>query len=130
MSKAVSHSEVNGYTNLEPSTALWVSKNVYRIKDLPEPGQTWSKEDRDYPRPLMNKLLHEGLIERLDGGPSGGLREYRTKPDAYDAVQTFWESYVETDKLLPCNHSGFINRGDTLECKRCGAVHDKEDIDL
>ncbi len=133
MSKAVGTRETQTHTDLDSGAALWVKNNVHRIKDLPRPGVKWKSDVPGFSGSLVRKLLIEDLIERVPGGVPGEKRFYRTKPEAYEAVQVFKEKSEESDRLLPCDDEscpgkGFVTTSEGLECKYCGEVHDKEVI--
>lgn len=128
------HDRRTRHTDLDSGTALWVSHNIHKLEEIPEPGREWTSDEPGFDHSLVTKLLHEGLIERVSGkGSAGGRRYYRTKPEAYEAVQTFAEDSDKSDRLLPCPDpdcpaKGFVTTSEGLECKYCGEIHDKEVI--
>lgn len=120
--------KTHAHTDLNPSAARFVKKHVYELTDLPEPGEKWTSRAVPYGPQRILRFRNEGIIIRIYNGERSddGRKYYRTKPEGYEAVQTFLEQVEKSDGFLPCGHDAFENLGDRLECNRCGEVHDKE----
>jgi hypothetical protein len=117
------------HTDLDSSSAQWVQTHIYHLADIPEPGDEWTGQDVPYSPQELLKMRTMGVIKRIyNGERDDGYRYYKTQPEGFEAVKIFLKQAEQSEGFLPCGHDGFRNQGDTLECKRCGAEHDKEAV--
>ena len=118
-------------TRLNEYQSKFVKKHRIRLKDLPKPGKRFEIEDVQADQYLIKQCMQQGVIKRVDRSYTRGtwMRSvYQTTEDGYDAIQKWLEIDEQTDGFLPCGHDGFTNHGDSLECKRCGEIHDKSEV--
>lgn len=120
--------EAKTLTNLSPGDSMWVKNNVYDLKDIPEPPVKWTHPELGHDKSTRVQLSNRNLVVKHDYEDMSvqKRRQYSATREFYNAIQTWLAIHEESDGLLPCGHDGFKNHGETLECRRCGAIHKKE----
>lgn len=112
------------------STTQVIQKNKHKLKELPEPGDSWLLRDADLSESMLKKLRHRGVIWSEQTADSGAPMRHYTNKEAYQILQDSLENVSEG--ILPCGHHAFVNERDVdgLKCKMCEEVHPKEAVDL
>lgn len=121
------------YTNLSSGDALWVQRNIHDLKELPEPGKTWRLREADISAGALHTLRDKDLLDREPRKKGSKTYRYRTPATLYEAVQTFIKQSERSDGILPCKEdgcpaSGFRTVSAGIKCKRCGTVHDRDEV--
>lgn len=121
---------VDDSDGLESSDAQWLLDKRVMFSELPEPGVEWVVRDFDFHRSKLWPLRTRGIIRKTGKTKRGTtqVNTYTTTKKGYETLSRFLEQDQKSDGLLPCGHNSFINHGDTLKCKRCGATHDKSEV--
>lgn len=119
--------------NVEGTDRYQLYRLAPAIVKLPGPSQSWTlaaaRKHHDVQKLNGQKLRESSLFEatgkRASEDPGKNQKLWRTTRSAYRAAQEI----ESRDGLLPCGHDGFVNVGNSqLECKRCGAVHDRSEV--
>jgi len=121
----------------------WVRANLDEVIDLPAPGTRWVSPDVDVNPRLLSHLRNIGIIrytgERenhvVEGEYVSERMVYETTSMGHEVIERYRDARESTDGFLPCASDGcaanaFTTTSEGIECRRCGEVHDRGEIEI
>jgi len=118
-------------SGLTTGDVQYVQTNYHDLRNLPHPDEEWTHAELDEDcKQHFRMLSARDIIHPVEENDNGNQKwtVWETDERCYRKLQEKIETVNESDGFLPCGHDGFRSHEETLECKRCGARHDKEAV--